>query len=414
MKLFSQYRGLRRELYILFIGRIMTNLGSMVWPMLTMILSMKLGFSATKISLAMMAYGLIGMPMTLLGGKLADRFNKKNIIVLCDLFSIVGYIVCFFRPLDFVSILIFAASSLFQSIEWAAYDTLVSDFTATKDRERAYSLSYLGTNIGMVLAPTLGGLLFKEHLNLAFLINGLAIASSTVLIALLIHNVEKEEDTSDEAEYQRDMEDNASALKFIWGSRVILLYILANTVYQCIYGMYNYLMPLDLGRVFGEESSVLFGTMSSINCIVVITCTTFITRFFRKTVEAKKLFIADCLVLSGYVLFLLLMKRVFFCYVAIVVFTLGEIFQAISGASFLSKRIPASHRGRITSVSSVFSTSIYGLFYFAAGLVYDNFGSTMAWGMVLASGGILLFLAFSVILFDRKDYPGLQKKNAEE
>ena len=38
---FSQYRGLRREIYILCFGRVVTNLGSMVWPMLTLILSQK-------------------------------------------------------------------------------------------------------------------------------------------------------------------------------------------------------------------------------------------------------------------------------------------------------------------------------------------------------------------------------------
>lgn len=44
MKLLSEYRGLRKELYILFIGRMMTNMGSMIWPMFT--LSKKLGLSA--------------------------------------------------------------------------------------------------------------------------------------------------------------------------------------------------------------------------------------------------------------------------------------------------------------------------------------------------------------------------------
>jgi hypothetical protein len=32
MKLLNQYRGLRREIYVLFFGRIVTNLGSMIWP----------------------------------------------------------------------------------------------------------------------------------------------------------------------------------------------------------------------------------------------------------------------------------------------------------------------------------------------------------------------------------------------
>ena len=44
MHFFSQYRGLRRENYVLFFGRIVTNMGSMVWPMLTMILNQKLGY----------------------------------------------------------------------------------------------------------------------------------------------------------------------------------------------------------------------------------------------------------------------------------------------------------------------------------------------------------------------------------
>ena len=38
LKLFDMYRGLRREMYILFYGRIVTNMGALIWPMLTLIL----------------------------------------------------------------------------------------------------------------------------------------------------------------------------------------------------------------------------------------------------------------------------------------------------------------------------------------------------------------------------------------
>ncbi len=33
MKLFEQYKGLKRENYILFFGKIVTNLGAMIWQM---------------------------------------------------------------------------------------------------------------------------------------------------------------------------------------------------------------------------------------------------------------------------------------------------------------------------------------------------------------------------------------------
>ena len=59
LSLFSQYRGLRKEIYILFFGRVVTNLGSMIWPMLTMILSQKLGLRAAMISYVMVSAGVI-------------------------------------------------------------------------------------------------------------------------------------------------------------------------------------------------------------------------------------------------------------------------------------------------------------------------------------------------------------------
>ena len=46
MKIFSQYKGLGRGNFILFVGKIVTNLGAMIWPMMTLILNRKLGLDA--------------------------------------------------------------------------------------------------------------------------------------------------------------------------------------------------------------------------------------------------------------------------------------------------------------------------------------------------------------------------------
>ncbi|MBQ1848639.1 MAG: MFS transporter, partial [Clostridia bacterium] len=60
MKLIDQYRGLRREIYILFFGRMVTNLGSMVWPVMTLILSQKMGVSEKGVSV-LLAAAMVGM-----------------------------------------------------------------------------------------------------------------------------------------------------------------------------------------------------------------------------------------------------------------------------------------------------------------------------------------------------------------
>ena len=406
--MFSQYKGLRKELYILFIGRIMTNMGAMIWPMFTLILNRKLGLSATVIAACMVIFSLVNLPVSLIGGKLADKLNKKNIIVVCDLVSIASFIYCAIVPVTITSIAIFAIASLFQTIEWPSYDALVADFSTSKDRERAYSLSYLGTNLGLVLSPTLAGFLFENHLNLAFLINGISIALSTILIFFRIRDVRRETDDSPASGYEADLDSKVSALSYIGHSRVVLLFIIAAALSNGVYSMYSYLMPLDMGITYAERGSVLFGSMSSTNCIVVVTCTALITRLFRKIRESGKMLIGEGLILAGYLLFLLFIRQPIMCFVAITVFTFGEIFNTLSSSPFLTRRIPASHRGRIIAVMNVVCGLSSSAIQLAVGWIYDKAGSPTAWTTVIGIGIAEILIVAVMAAFDRKDYPGLQ------
>lgn len=406
--MFSQYKGLRKELYILFIGRIMTNMGAMIWPMFTLILNRKLGLNAMVIAACMVIFSLVNLPVSLIGGKLADKLNKKNIIVVCDLVSIASFIYCAIVPVTITSIAIFAVASLFQTIEWPSYDALVADFSTSKDRERAYSLSYLGTNLGLVLSPTLAGFLFENHLNLAFLINGISIALSTILIFFRIRDVHRETDDSPASGYEADLDSKVSALSYIGHSRVVLLFIIAAALSNGVYSMYSYLMPLDMGITYAERGSVLFGSMSSTNCIVVVTCTALITRLFRKIMESGKMLIGEGLILAGYLLFLLFIRQPIMCFVAITVFTFGEIFNTLSSSPFLTRRIPASHRGRIIAVMNVVCGLSSSAIQLAVGWIYDKAGSPTAWTTVIGIGIAEILIVAIMAAFDRKDYPGLQ------
>ena len=74
-QLFSQYAGLKKEIYILFIGKLVTAMGSFVWPMLTFFLTTKLGLSDGTSTLLIATASVVSFPAALLGGKLADRFS---------------------------------------------------------------------------------------------------------------------------------------------------------------------------------------------------------------------------------------------------------------------------------------------------------------------------------------------------
>ena len=77
MKFIQQYKNLSKEIYVLFFGRIVTSMGSLIWPLLTLILKNKLGYNATTIATLTMAMSILQFPMLLLGGKLADTLNRR-------------------------------------------------------------------------------------------------------------------------------------------------------------------------------------------------------------------------------------------------------------------------------------------------------------------------------------------------
>lgn len=408
MKFISQYRGLRRENYILFLGRIVTNLGSMIWPVMTMILDQKMGMSATTVAIVMIAVGAIQMPLGLLGGKWADIYNKKKIIVFFDLISVIFFVLCAFIPLSWFSlVLLFTASGL-QGMEQPSYNALIADITKTEDRDRAYSLSYLGANIGLVASPTIAGLLFKNYLWLSFLISGLAILSSTILIALFVKDITPVEESDSKSKYQ-ESDDTASAWSILKANKILFLYMFIMALYWGAYNQYGYLMPLDLARVHGEDGALIYGSVSSLNCIVVVAFTPILTATLSKVSYTKRNLISMFLVLGGYVVFLIGLGYVPIYYVAITLFTWGEILSTTVSGPYTTERIPASHRGRMNSIMNLLQSILAGVIMYLTGFLFDNLGSTPSWSFIFILLGIATVGSIALIPLDKKAYKDLYK-----
>ena len=101
-------------------------------------------------------------------------------------------------------------------------------------------------------------------------------------------------------------------------------------------------------------------------------------------------------------------------YAAMLIFTWGEIINTIADGPYLSARTPASHRGRINSVSGVAYTILRGVFNIAEGKAYDAYGSTAAWGLTIGALTISILLSVWLIFRDRARYPRLYEENAVE
>ena len=179
------------------------------------------------------------------------------------------------------------------------------------------------------------------------------------------------------------------------------------------YGQYNFLMPLDMGAVHGEAGAVIFGTVSSLNCIVVVLFTPLITRVFHSRGEPVKIFLGEVLIFCGYLIFLMLLGFIPIYYLSMLFFTWGEIFVTIAEGPYLSRRIPASHRGRINGVTSVIGSCVGSGINLLVGFLYDGVGSAAAWSLVLGLLAVAVALTFFLIFRDRRVYPKLYEATQE-
>lgn len=412
MKFLDNYKGLRKEIYILFYGRIVTNMGSVVGSMMTLILSTKLNFSPSDIAMLLMVMGIIDIPVTILGGKFADKYNKKNMIIICDLITVSCFIACAFIPMSITCIAVYYFGTVMARFEWPSYDALVADLSKTQDRERAYSLNYLGANLGIVLAPTIGGFLFKNYLWLAFIITAVATLSSTILIFFKVKDISVEVDDSIVSTYE-ESEKNLSLRQVLKSRKLVYFFIICTCISSLVYSQFNYLIPLNYGYLYGEEGAKYFGTLTSVNALVVILFTPLITTWFKRIKGVKKVIIGESLITIGLASYIFIQGVIPLYYVAMIVFTFGEIFNTLGQKPYLTKRVPATHRGRIAGIAMLTANAFATISQNVVGELVEKMPYVRVWMIIGCVGAVGIILYTILYTLDKKKFPLLYEDKIE-
>ncbi len=411
-QIISQYSGLKKEIYVLFVGKLVTAMGSFVWPMLTFFLTTMLGLSDGMATMLMAVAMVLSLPAALWGGKLADRYSRKKLIILFDCATVSLYVLAAILPISFLTAFLIFIASLFQTIESPAYDALNSDFSTSKQREKAFSLSYLGFNLGFVVGASVAGILFKEHIRLAFLLNGAAILVSTLLIAAFVRMENAvQEDSADSAvltEYEKPVDDSLSILAVLRRTPVVLGVMIVGCFASMTGNIAGILLPLQLKEAMGADGASLYGYLSSLNGFVVILFTPILTMVLRRLTELPKAVLGLALFVAGILLFARgNVVWVLFC--AMFVYTLGEVVTVLGVNPYTSRRVPASHRGRVGGIFSVVHAVFSAATQFGISLMLTLSGSNygMIWTVFALCGLAAAGLYCLLYPADRHTFPKL-------
>lgn len=410
--IFTQYRGLKKEIYILFVGKLVTAMGSFVWPMLTFFLTTKLGLSDGISTFLIATASILSLPAALLGGKLADRYSRKSIIILFDFMTVSLYILSAILPIGYYTAAFVFLAGLFQTIETPAYDALNSDFSTTEQREKAFSLSYLGFNLGYIVGASVSGILFENYTWLAFLLNGVSILSSTILIILFVNMKKAVTESADMeqfySEYERPMDEKLSVFSVLKDRKVVLGMMLIGCVASMPTNLTGILLPLQLKENLGQTGASIYGYLNSLNGFTVILLTPLLTILLIRFTEIPKVTLGHLLFTAGMVLFAL-NKAIWLLFVGMFIYTIGEVVSVLGNNPYTSKRIPSSHRGRVGGISSVVYSLFSSLTQYAISAVLILSGSNypLIWTIFIVIGIIACLLFAFCYRFDRKRFPNL-------
>ncbi|MFO7887276.1 MAG: MFS transporter [Eubacteriales bacterium] len=404
-KIIQPYKGLRREVYILFISRFVNAIGALIFPFMTLILREKIGLPESEVGLFTALGGLLYAPASLLGGNLADKFGRKKLLLIFQTLGMFSYVICYFMEPSIEMVYVLISASVFFGIAGPSHDAMIGDITSEKDREGAYSLLYLGFNLGFGFAMIFAGRLFAHHLNLMFLIDAVTAFIALALIAIFIRETydpsEKEETIIDSSE-RSDMEAafEGSIIKVLFNRPILIYFALGIFGYRFVYSQWSFLMPMHATFNFGvEEGSLIYGSIGSINAFTVVFFTPVLTSMFTRFSNLRRVVFSGFLFVLGFgILGFISYKWVF--YLSVFIFTLGEILEAISVMPFIMNHTPSSHRGRMSSVLPIIMGAGFSVGPLVMGYVLEYTSFEFSWKF---AASIVLIASFAMIILERID-----------
>lgn len=398
--LLSPYKGLPREIYVIFVSRIVNAMGCFVMPLMTIIMTDRIGLSRQEAGFFLSLNSMIFPLASMLGGKLADTIGRKYLIIIFDTLAALLYMSCGFITPSMKLIYTILAASACMSVAGPSHDSLIADLTTPENRTGAYALSYLGWNIGFAVGPMLGGFLYRKYLSLVFIGDAATALISISLIFLFVKETfgrTKEEITDDSRKLER--REEGSIISVLLRRPILLYFSVIAFGYHFAYSQWTFLMPIHSMQNFGSLGAQYFGWMASLNGLVVIVFTPILTKLGEHIKNMRKMVYGIVLYAVGFGMLGLVRSLPYF-FLSVFIFTLGEILLSISVMPFIVNHTPASHRGRMNAVMPTIMGIGYAIGPMVMGKALNYTTIESAWLALGAATAVTALFMFGLEKYD--------------
>nr|WP_186809864.1 MFS transporter [Paenibacillus xylanexedens] len=440
MSLFKTYAGLSRDIYYLCLARTINSTGDFIFSLITLVLTLQMGMSVVSAGIFVSMAALISGPGVLLGGYLSDLIGKKTIIVSGQILSALMIMSCSFWSGTMTIGYLLIAVMFFISITRPAYNALIIQLCPEeKERKSAFSLMYLGANLGIALGPLIAGFFIKDYVHIVFLSIGIVFLISTFIIWKKVHvrvsdqaaqtatgelghhtqqpqgeqrphgkqqhqeehpqpGQPKHKQGRSPSRQQQGSESLPSPLfPMLLKNPLVVFFIVVSFLNYFIYMQYSFSLPLQMNQTFGEHGAAYYGSVMTINAISVILLTTLVLSATRNFTALNSIAAGALFYGIGFGALYLLGDWPQFAIVVVstVLWTIGEILVQTNINLYIASRVPDSHQGRFNGLLLFVGCLGYTLSPYLTGMFIRSVDMKSVWIIIL---GISLFYAICMVL----------------
>jgi len=398
--LFSTYAGLKRSVYILFTARIVNRMGDFVQLFLVLYLTSRLGYDEAAAGRFIMMTGVMNGFGVVAGGFFSDRFSRKSVLIVCQTVLAFSYIACGFLPVSMAVPWLIFFSSPFRGATWPVTNAMVTDLTEGPERKKAFSLLYLGTNIGVAVGPLIAGLLFTNHLPWIFWGDGATTLFAAGAVLLFVPDTKPESEKIDQSRTTGPEGERAEEgwfFQVFLRRPALIAYLLIAALISFVYSQHQFSLPLQINGIYTDSGPRFFGYIMTANAVTVLLFTAPLTAVTRRLRPLLNMTIAAFLYMVGFgMIYYIRTMGMFF--VSTLVWTLGEILMVTNSQVFAASSTPITHRGRFNGIISLIHGFGFAVSPWLSGIVIEQHGTAAIWPVAAAAAAAV---AAAFFLMDR-------------
>ncbi|MCZ8196694.1 MAG: MFS transporter [Flavobacterium sp.] len=373
-KYINNFRGFRREIWILTLVTFINRAGTMVLPFLSKYLNDDLHFSLPQIRDVLICFGFGSMVGSWLGGKLSDKIGFYKIMIfslfvsglmffglqyitsyigLCIGIFLIMVVADMFRPAMFVSLNVYAKP---------------------ENRTRALTLVRLAINLGFAAGPALGGLIIMNiGYKGLFWADGATCIAAILIFWLLVKEKKKPAESKEEKALFEASRESVFKDKPFW------IFLFMCVITGILFFQLFTTIPL-YHKIQFDLNELQTGLLLTLNGVLIFFLEMPIVSYIeRNKLDKVKIVSIGCFLMAISMFLMMLNFWAGILIIMMLFMTFAEMLAFPFSNSFAMSRAPKGHEGRYMAIFTMCFSAAHILSAIIGMGFVNAFGYQMNW-----------------------------------